>query len=138
MAARAFNDDTVARASFTAARAIAEKTVRDQPDNAPGWSLLGQIDAALGCKEEAVREGRRACDLVPMSKDALVWADLIGNLAIIYAWTGENDLALEQLAVSAQVPVGVTYGELRLDPVWDSLRSDPRFEKIVASLAPKL
>jgi hypothetical protein len=95
------------------------------------------IDASLGRKEEAVREGRRACELVPMSKDTILGVDLITNLANIYAWTGENDLALEQLAVSAQAPFGVHYGELKLDPVWDRLRGDPRFEKIVASLAPK-
>jgi hypothetical protein len=100
-------------------------------------SLLGSIDAGLGRKEEAVREGRRACELVPMSKDAVVGVGLITDLANIYAWIGENDLALEQLAISAQTPFGVTYGDLKLGPEWDSLRGDPRFEKIVASLAPK-
>jgi TolB-like protein/Tfp pilus assembly protein PilF len=137
LAARASNDTTAAHASFTAARAIAEKILRDQPDNGAAWSFLGEIDAALGRKEEAVREGRRACELVPISKDAALGAVLVTGLAAIYAWMGENDLALEQLAVSAQVPAGVTYGELKLDPDWDSLRGDPRFEKIVASLAPK-
>jgi serine/threonine protein kinase/cytochrome c-type biogenesis protein CcmH/NrfG len=135
--ARAFSDTTAAHASFTTARAIAEKTVRDQPDNETAWSLLGQIDAGLGRKEEAVREGRRACELLPISKDAVLGAILITQLAIIYAWTGEKDLALEQLAISAQTPNGVTYGKLKLDPEWDSLRGDPRFEKIVASLAPR-
>ena len=69
--------------------------------------------------------------------DAVLGVDLITQLATIYAWTGENDLALQQLAVSAQAPFGVHYGELKLDPVWDSLRGDPRFEKIVVSLSPK-
>jgi serine/threonine protein kinase/tetratricopeptide (TPR) repeat protein len=137
VAARAFNDTAAAHTSFTAARAIAQKIARDKPDNGYAWSLLGLIDASLGRKEEAVREGRRACELVPMSKDTILGVDLITNLANIYAWTGENDLALEQLAVSAQAPFGVHYGELKLDPVWDRLRGDPRFEKIVASLAPK-
>jgi TolB-like protein/Flp pilus assembly protein TadD len=137
VAARAFNDTAAAQASFTAARAIAEKIVRDQPDNGIAWSLLGLIDAGLGRKEEAVREGRRACELLPMSKDAVLGLERITNLATIYAWTGENDLALEQLAVSAQTPFGVHYGDLKLDPVWDPLRGDPRLEKIVASLAPK-
>jgi hypothetical protein len=137
VAARAFNDTAAAQASFTAARAIAEKLVRDKPDNGLAWNILGLIDAGLGRKEEAVREGRRACELVPLSSDALVGPGLITDLATIYAWVGENDLALEQLAVSAQTPNGVTYGDLKLDPLWDSLRGDPRFEKIVASLAPK-
>jgi hypothetical protein len=69
-----------------------------------------------------------------LAKDATLGRTLIINLAFIYAWTGEKDLALEQLAVSAQIPTGVTYGELKLDPKWDVLRSDPRF---VTSLAPK-
>jgi hypothetical protein len=103
VAARAFNDTAKAHASFTAARPITEKLVRDQPDNGSFWSSLGQI-AALGRKEEAVRESRRACELVPLSKDALVGPGLITNLAIIYAWTGENDLAIEQLAISEQTP----------------------------------
>jgi predicted Zn-dependent protease len=137
IAARTFNDTTAARSSFTSARAIAEKLVHDQPDYAPAWSLLGQIDAAVGRKEEAIREGRHACELLPLAKDATTGPTLITNLAIIYAWTGEKDLALEQLAFSAQIPAGVTYGGLKLDPEWDVLRSDPRFEKIVASLAPK-
>ena len=119
------------------ALAIAEKFVHDQPDYAPTWSLLGQIDAAVGRKEEAIREGRHACELLPLAKDATTGPTLITNLAIVYAWTGEKDLALEQLAFSAQIPAGVTYGGLKLDPEWDVLRSDRRFEKIVAGLAPK-
>jgi serine/threonine protein kinase/Tfp pilus assembly protein PilF len=137
LAARELNNTAAAHESFTAARVIAEKLVRDQPDYAPTWSLLGQIDAALGSKDEAVREGRRACELLPISKDAVVGAGLITNLAVIYAWTGEKDLAIEQLALSTRIPAGVSYGELKLDPQWDDLRGDPRFETIVASLAPK-
>jgi tetratricopeptide (TPR) repeat protein len=137
LAARAFNDPAGARSAFATARPIAEKLVRDQPDYGPAGSLLGQIDAALGRKEEAIREGRRACELLPLAKDAVIGAQVITNLAMIYAWTGEKDLALEQLAVSAQIPNGETYGGLKLDPQWDSLRGDPRFEKIVASLAPR-
>jgi TolB-like protein/class 3 adenylate cyclase/Tfp pilus assembly protein PilF len=137
VAARAFKDAATARTSFSAARVLEEKLTRDQPDYAQAWSLLGRIDAALGRKEDAVREGRRACELLPLSKDAGAGAGLIASLAVIYAWTGENDLALEQLAVSAQIANGVTYGELKLEPQWDSLRGDPRFEKLVASLAPK-
>ena len=137
VAARTFKDTATARTSFSAARVLEEKITRDQPDYAQAWSLLGRIDAALGRKEDAVREGRRACELLPLSKDAGAGAGLISSLAVIYAWTGEKDLALEQLAVSAQITNGVTYGELKLDPQWDPLRGDPRFEKIVASLAPK-
>jgi len=137
LAARTFGDEAKARAAFTAARVIEERTVRDQPDYAPAWSRLGLIDAGLGRKEDAIREGRRACELLPVTKDAMDGPSYIINLATIYAWTGEKDLALEQLAISAKIPAGVTYGELKLYPQWDSLRGDPRFEKIVSSLAPK-
>jgi hypothetical protein len=73
----------------------------------------------------------------PPAKDAVDGVLLINNLARIYALTGEKDLALEQLDIVSKIPFGPTYGELRLDPEWDSLRGDPHFEKIVASLAPK-
>jgi len=136
LAARTFGDVNEAQAAFTSAREIEDKNVRDQPDYAPAWSRLGLIDAGLGRKEDAIREGRRACELLPVTKDSLDGPSYITNLAIIYAWTGEKDLALEQLALSASLPGGVSYGELKLLPQWDSLRDDPRFEKILASLAP--
>ena len=137
LAARTFGDEAKARFAFTGARVIEEKTVRDQPDYAPAWSRLGLIDAGLGRKQDAIREGRRACELLPITKDSVDGPSYIANLAMIYAWTGEKDLALEQLATAAQIPGGVTYGELKLYPQWDLLRGDPRFDKIVASLAPK-
>ena len=137
LAARTFGDASKAHSAFTAARAILEKVVRDQPDYAPAWSRLGLIDAGLGRKDDAVREGRRACELLPVSKDSWEGPSFITTLAIIYAWTDDKDLALEQLEMAAQIPNGVTYGDLKLDPRFDALRGDPRFEKIVASLAPK-
>jgi TolB-like protein/class 3 adenylate cyclase/Tfp pilus assembly protein PilF len=137
LAARARGDATVARTAFTAARAEVEKTMRGQPDYAQGLTVLGLIDAGLGRKDDAIREGRRAVELVPVSKDVIDGTDLILNLAVIYAWTGEKDLALKQLAGAAGLPSPLSYGWLRLHPDWDPLRGDPRFEKIVASLAPK-
>ncbi len=134
--ARAKGDAMAAQAAFTAAHAEQEAIVRAQPDVAPTLSMLGMIDAGLRRKEEALREGRRAVELMPIAKDSTDGPGLVSNLAWIYAWTGERDLAIEQLEIVAKIPGGPTYGELRLDPVWDSLRGDPRFEKIVASLAP--
>jgi hypothetical protein len=95
------------------------------------------VDAAPGNKEDAISEGRRAVELLPVTKDAMGGAMLVRNLAIVYAWTGESDLAFEQLAVAAGLPCSFSYGQLKLLPFWDSLRGDPHFEKIVASLAPK-
>jgi serine/threonine protein kinase/tetratricopeptide (TPR) repeat protein len=135
--ARAKGEVVAAQAAFTAARAEQEAVVRAQPDVAPALSILGIIDAGLGRKEEALREGRRAVELMPIAKDSTDGPQLVYNLAWIYAWTGERDLAIEQLETVAKIQAGTTYGILRLSPVWDPLRGDPRFEKIVASLAPK-
>jgi TolB-like protein/cytochrome c-type biogenesis protein CcmH/NrfG len=129
-------DAPAAHSAFTAARAEAEKIVRAQPGSVAPLSVLGLIDAELGDKEKAIQEGRTACDILPVAKDALIGAVLITNLARIYALTGEKDLALKQLEIVSKLPGGPSYGELRLDPEWDSLRGDPRFEKIVVSLAP--
>jgi serine/threonine-protein kinase len=130
-------DPAKAQAAFTTARSEVEKTVEKQPDFAGALSLLGMIDAGLGRKDKALREGRRACELLPISKDALDGVSLAANLAKICAWIGEKDLAIEQIAAVERVPNDLSYGLLKLDPIWDPLRGDPRFEKIVASLAPK-
>jgi serine/threonine-protein kinase len=96
------------------------------------------VDAALGNKEDAIREGERAVELLPVSKSALEGPMLIQYLAVIYAWTGDKDRAIKQLAEATKLPGShVTYGYLHLHPFWDPLRGDPRFEAIVASLAPK-
>jgi len=130
-------DKVVAQVAFTSVRAEAAKLVADQPDYPEGLCVLGMADAALGHKDEAIREGRRAVELLPVSKDAIRGPLLIQYLAVIYAWTGEKDLALEQLSVVARIPSHLSYGHLRLHPYWDPLRGDPRFEKIVGSLGPK-
>jgi serine/threonine protein kinase/tetratricopeptide (TPR) repeat protein len=138
LVARSFGDGKEAQKAFTAARVIAAKTVQEQPDYAPAWSLLGMIDAGLGRKADAMAEGNRACEILPISKDSWEGQMYVTNLALIYAWLGEKDRALEQLAISAKSRMaGISYGELKLDPTWDSLRGDPSFEKIVASVAPK-
>jgi TolB-like protein/class 3 adenylate cyclase len=136
LVARCFKDNDAAKKAFTSARAAAAKTVSEQPEYAPAWTILGVIDAGLDRKSEAIAEGKRACELLPLSKDAWDGAGLVSYLALIYTWLGEKDLALDQLAIAAKAPNGITYGELKLDPTWDSLRGDPRFEKLVASLAP--
>ncbi|PYK64925.1 MAG: hypothetical protein DME50_10890 [Verrucomicrobia bacterium] len=135
--ARIKGDAAAARAAFTAARAQQEEAVRARPDDGPTFCLLGLIDAGLGRKEEALREGRRALELTPVAKNAVDGPEILYFFAVICAWTGERDLAIEQLETLAKMPVGVSYGELRLDPDWDPLRGDPRFDKILASLAPK-
>jgi serine/threonine protein kinase len=130
-------DAPAAHSAFKAAQAATEKFVRAQPGNDNSLMVLALIDAELGEKEKAIQEGRTACDMIPVAKDALDGVGLITDLARTYALTGEKDLALKQLETVSKIPCGPSYGELRLDPEWDALRGDPRFEKIVASLAPK-
>jgi serine/threonine-protein kinase len=130
-------DEDEARSAFTAARAEQEKIIEAQPNYGPPLCVLGLIDAALGRKEEALREGQRAVALLPMEKDAINGVAMIKYLAMIAAWVGDNDLACEQLAIAVRPPSRLTYGQLKLLPFWDPLRGDPCFEKIVASLAPK-
>jgi serine/threonine protein kinase/Flp pilus assembly protein TadD len=135
--ARMTKDDEKARAAFTAARAEQEKIIQAQPNYGPPLCVLGLIDAGLGRKEEALREGRRAVELLSVEKDPINGIAMIKYLALIAAWVGDKDLACEQLGVATRPPSRLTYGQLKLLPFWDPLRGDPCFEKIVASLAPK-
>jgi tetratricopeptide (TPR) repeat protein len=135
--ARASGDTTRAHAAFMEAEAEIEKILETQPDYPEGLCVLGLIQAALGQKVQAIENGRRAVDLLPLTKDAVDGAYMITSLALIYAWCGEKKLATEQLEIAARIPSDVNYGQLRLHPQWDPLRGDGRFEAIVASLAPK-
>ena len=131
LAARAGNHTTRAETAFTAARREMEEIVREQPDYAQALCVLGMIDAALGRKQDALREGRRAVELLPVTKDAWTGSAVQTSLAITYAWAGEKDLAIKQLEELVRIPGPVSYGQLRLHPFWDPLRDDPRFERIV-------
>ena len=108
------------------------------------------IDAALGRKEDAIREGRRAVELLPVAKDSIAGASHYGisrhHLRVDRRKEprhrpGGRDSAdpecIDQVAATVQIPSNLNYGKLRLHPFWDPLRGDPRFEKLVASLAPK-
>jgi TolB-like protein/Tfp pilus assembly protein PilF len=138
--ARMTKDEARARTAFEAARAQQEKIVQAQPDYGPPLCVLGLIDAALGRKELALDEGRRAIALTPVEKDAINGSCVVQYFAITAAWAGDKELALQQLEAGLRAPAAalmLSYGALRLFPVWDPFRGDPRFEKIVASLAPK-
>jgi TolB-like protein/Tfp pilus assembly protein PilF len=137
LAARLRGDTAAARDAFSRARVSVEHDVRVQPDYGPTLCVLGLIDAALERKEVAIQEGRHAVELLPTTKDSINGSHLVMYLAIIYAWTGEKDLAIEQLNALLSHPGDGSYGDLRFNPFWDPLRGDPRFEKIIASLAPK-
>jgi TolB-like protein len=135
--ARMTNDETKARFAFTAARAEQEKIVQALPSYGPALCVLGLIDAGLGRKEDALREGRHAIELLRVEKDAINGTHMIEYFAVIAAWVGDKDLACEELAAAVRLPSLLSFGKLKLLPFWDPLRGDPRFEKIVASLATK-
>jgi adenylate cyclase len=138
--ARMTKDEARARTAFEAARAQQEKIVQAQPDYGPALCVLGFIDAALGRKDLALDEGRRAIALTPLEKDVNNGSRVLQYFAITAAWAGEKELALQQLEAGLRAPAAssmLSYGALKLFPFWDPLRGDPGFEKIVASLAPK-
>jgi len=135
--ARMTKDDAAARVAFTAAREQQQNTLQAPESYGPALCMLGLIDAGLGRKEEALRQGRRAVELLPIEKDSIHGKGMVEYFAMIAAWVGEKDLACEQLAIAVRPPSPLTYGHLKLLPYWDPLRGYPPFEKIVASLAPR-
>jgi serine/threonine protein kinase/TolB-like protein/predicted Zn-dependent protease len=138
LAARVRGDEPAAHAALNSARNKLQQTVRDQPAYAAALCALGVIDAVLGNKEDAIREGEQAVELTPVSKNAIEGATLVRYLAVIYAWTGDTDRAVQRLAETTYLPGShISYGYLHLHPLWDPLRGDPRFQAIVDSLAPK-
>ena len=124
-------DEGKARSVFVAARAHQEKALEAQPRNGRELGLLGLIDAYLGRKEEALREGRRAVELVRAEKDVMQGRFLATNLAMIAVCVGDKDLAFEELDNIIRLPNPLSYGGLKLFPWWDPLRDDPRFEKLL-------
>jgi serine/threonine-protein kinase len=135
--ARSRGDAEHARSAFVAARAEVEQIVQQQRDNAPALCVLGLVDAGLGNKRDAIREAKRAAQLLPVTKDSIDGARVLKYLALTYAWTGRKDAALVELEKAARLPGYLGFCDLKLDPVWDPIRDDPRFQKILASLAPK-
>jgi thioredoxin-like negative regulator of GroEL len=140
LAARMLGDTSKADSALRAARVQAASAVIADATSARKLGLLAMFDAGLGHRQEAVREARRAYDL---SSNVAIDAPVAAcNLAVVYAWTGQSDLALAVLQEWITRPAGAnepdqpTYGDFRLNPAWDPLRNDPRFEKLVDRLAP--
>ncbi len=135
--ARMRGDAEAARSAFTGARAEVSQVLLAQGDTAPALCRLAVIDAYLGRREDAIREAKRACDLVPLSRDKIDAPRYLTDMAAVHAILGEKDLALELLAVVTAIPGGPSYADLKLGYDWDSLRGDARFDAMVAMLAPK-
>ena len=137
MIARAKGDSARATAAFSAARTILEQKLAVKPEHARTVAVLAQVDAGLGRKELAIQEAQHAVDLMPVSKDIYDGALVLEGLAQVYTWTNEADRAIEVLEKLVTMPGYTNYARLKLHPMWNPLRGDPRFQKIVNSLAPK-
>src|SRR5438128_98978 len=129
------DDQVDAHSAFERARIIAERLVRASPDDAARHGQLGLILAGLGQKDAAIAEGKRAVELLPESRDAFDGPEVTAVLAQIYAWTGEHDQAFGLLDHLLVVPNGITVPGLKLDPIWDPLRKDPRYQALIEKYA---
>jgi tetratricopeptide (TPR) repeat protein len=134
--ARAKGDTAEATAQWQKTRAILEQRLAVKPEHARTLGVLAMVDANLGQKDLALREGQHAMELMPMSRDVYEATIILENVAQVYVWSGERDKALELLQQLAKIPSYTNYGWLKFHPMWDPLRGDPRFEQIIASLAP--
>jgi TolB-like protein/Flp pilus assembly protein TadD len=128
-------DKSRSQIEFEQARVVSEKLLGEAPEDAARHSQHGLILAALGRKQEAIAEGKRAVELLPESQDAFDGPQCTAALAQIYAWTGESDEAFRLLDHLLSVPNGVAIMMLKLDPVWDPLRKDPRFQALIDKYA---
>jgi tetratricopeptide (TPR) repeat protein len=142
LADRMSGDVAAAQIAFSAARIEVEKAVRADVSDGRTLSLLAMIDAGLGRPEEALREAKHACDLAPFETSAQYAPIVRCNLAVVYAWSSQSDPAIAELdkligkPAGTNIPAQPTYGDLRLNPVWDPLRTDPRFMAVTERLAP--
>lgn len=141
--ARMRQDRPAERTAFAAARIEVSQGVQSDLANGSMLSLLAVIDAGLGNKETAVQEARRAYELCSARKEVLTTPIAVCNLAVVYAWTGEPDLACEVLErwigrpAGTNFPAQPTYGDLRLDPLWEPLEGNVRFQSLIERLAPQ-
>ncbi len=130
-------DKEKAHSALEQARLVAERLVNEAPQDPARHGQLGSILAAIGQKDEAIKEGKRAVELLPESDDALDGPEAATGLAQIYAWTGESEDAFRLLDHLLAVPNGPTIPMLKVDPVWDPLRKDPRFQALIDKYAGK-
>jgi len=135
--ARAKGDGAATTEAFTRARATIDAQLTKQPDDAILLVTLGLVDAGLGHKEEAVREGKHAAELRPLNDDAVDGATVLSYLAMIYAWAGDTTSAMDQLEFLARIPNGPAFGQLKFDPAWDGVRDDPRFIAMLKEIQPR-
>ena len=116
---------------YDSTRSILESIIIKRPDDTRLHSSLGIAYAGLGRKQDAIREGKLAVKLLPVSKEALVGPYRVKDLAQIHTMVGEYDAAIDQLEFLLSIPGEISVPLLRIDPIWDPLRSQPRFKKLL-------
>jgi hypothetical protein len=126
-----------AAGTYALAREQLNLQVQKSPQDAGLLSQLAVLDALLNNKRTAISEAERAAEMLPVSKDAKDGPPILMNLAVVYSWTNELDLAFTTLGPLTKMPSGIYYGQLARDPYWEPLRKDPRYEKLLAELAPR-
>jgi serine/threonine-protein kinase len=142
LAYRLRGDEPRAQTAFAAARSDMESVVQANPADPRALSILAMIDAGLGRNEQAVRGGERALEMASIKTSAVHWPVMACNLAVVYAWTNQpaRAIALLEEAAGRAAAVGLifqpSYGDLRLNPIWDPLRNEPRFNALMERLAP--
>jgi eukaryotic-like serine/threonine-protein kinase len=134
--ARLEGEQPLTNPSFDETREQMRRKVKMSPERVDLLSTLAVVDALLGKKQAAITEARRVAETSPIAKDALTGPGIVMNLAVVYAWTNQLDLAFETLAPLAKIPNGIYYGQLKRDPYWGPLKHDPRYKKLLADLAP--
>jgi TolB-like protein/Tfp pilus assembly protein PilF len=135
MIAREKGDSSKATAAFRECREILAQRLIVKPEHARTIAVLAQVDAGLGQKELAISEAQHAIDLMPVSTDIYDGALVLEGLALVYTWTGDRDRAIELVQKLLTMPGYINYGRLKFHPLWAPLRGDPRYDRIVSSLA---
>ena len=130
-ARKALHDEAGARAAFEKSKGAAEEQAKRNPDSEDAHIQLAKVLAQLGEKEAAVAEAQRATELRPESKDAFGGPDITVGVAEVYAILGDNDRAIEVLDGLLSRPSAITTQSIKLNPIWDPLRSDPRFQAML-------
>src|SRR5881398_1218032 len=136
-ARRALQDEAGARAAFLKAKDLLEAQLKESPDSPDMCILLAKVLACLAEKDAASAEARRATELLPESKDAFGGPEITAGVAEVYATLGDNDRAIEILDRLLSRPSAVTVQGLKVNPIWDPLRSDPRFQALLQKYSGK-
>jgi len=136
-ARKALHDEPGARAAFLKAKSIAEEKLKRNPDSEDAHIQLAKVLAFLGEKDAALAEAQQASELLPASKDAFGGPEIMEGVAQVHAILGDSGQTIEILDGLLSRPSGVTVQSLKINPIWDPLRDDPRFQALIEKYGAK-